>query len=202
MKIDKDTYRLEENNYFPIKTIKKQIIIANTFNSEMKHVIGWKNRFNGKNKKTAHYTISESGEIYEHFNSEYQSNYFKDKSLNSKSIIILIENLGWLEKDENNQYITIHGDIYNNPDNVITKKWREHEFWVKYTDNQLEATLELVKQLTDEFFIPKTIFSHNTKIEDLHDYQGILYKSNLEKFYTDLTPVWDYKKFKQKLEKN
>lgn len=201
MKIDKETYRLDENNYYPVKNIKKQIIFANTFNTEMKHVMGWKHRLNGKNKKTAHFTISESGEIFEHFNSEYQSEFFNDKEIDSKTIVILIENLGWLQKDEKNEYITIYGDIYNNLENVLTKRWREHEFWVKYTDNQLVSALELVKQLSDEFFIPKTIFGHNTKVEDLHDYQGSLYKSNLEKHYSDLTPAWDYKGFKLKLEK-
>lgn len=201
MIIDKDKYRLGEDNYFPIKTIKKQIIIGNTFNSEMKHVIGWKYRLNGKYKKTAHYSINELGEVFEHFKPEFQSKFFNDKEIDSKSIIILIENLGWLEKDENNQYITIYGDIYKNQDNVLTKKWREHEYWVKYNEIQMESALELVKQLSDDFFIPRTIFSHNTKVEDLYDYEGSLYKSNLEKHYTDLTPAWDYKIFKQKLEK-
>lgn len=201
MKIDTKTYPLTVDNYHPIKTIKKQIIIANTFNSEMKHVLTWKNRFNGKNKKTAHFTISETGEIFSHFNPEYQSNYFNDRYLDSKSIIILVENLGWVEKDEKNRYITINGNIYNNPDNVITKKWREHEFWVKYNKEQVDAILELLNHLTEEFFIPKTIFGHNTKIDDLSDYQGILYRSNLEKHYSDLTPAWDFKKFKELLEK-
>lgn len=201
MIIDKEKYCLKESNFFPVRTIKKQIILGNTYNSNMKHVMGWENRFNGNNKKTAHFTISESGEIFNHFDPEYQSSFFNDRYLDSKSIIILIENIGWLEKDEKNRFITMYGDIYKNTDNVIARKWREHEFWVKYNEKQVESALELINQLTEDFYIPKTIFGHNTKIDDLSDYQGVLYKSNLEKYFSDLTPAWDFKSFKEKLEK-
>lgn len=201
MIIDKETYVLDEKNYFPVKTIKKQIIIGNTFNTDMRHVLGWKTRFNGNYKKTAHFTVSESGMIYCHFDPEFQSSFFNDRYLDSKSIIILIENIGWVERDEKNRFITMYGDIYKNTENVIAKRWRDHEFWVKYNDKQVESVLELLNYLADEFYIPKTVFGHNTKIDDLSDYQGILYKSNLEKYFSDLTPAWDFKKFKEKLEK-
>jgi len=201
MIIDKQIHNLSENNFFPVRTIKKQIILGNTFNSDMKHVLSWKNRSNGNYKKTAHFTISESGEIFNHFDPEFQSAFFNDRYLDSKSIIILIENMGWVEKDEKNRFITMYGDIYKNTDNVIAKKWREHEFWVKYNEKQVESVLELINKLSEEFYIPKTIFGHNTKIDDLSDYQGVLYKSNLEKYYNDLSPAWDFKSFKEKLEK-
>ena len=32
-------------------------------------------------------------------------------------------------------------------------------------------------------------------------YKGVLYKSNIERHYTDLNPTWDFKTFKTKLEK-
>jgi N-acetyl-anhydromuramyl-L-alanine amidase AmpD len=201
MIIDKEAHILNENNFFPVRTIKKQIILGNTYNSDMKHILSWKNRLNGNYKKTAHFTISESGEIFNHFDPEFQSSFFNDRYLDSKSIIILIENIGWVEKDEKNRFITMYGDIYKNADNVITKKWREHEFWVKYNEKQVESVLELINHLSEEFYIPKTVFGHNTKIDDLSDYQGVLYKSNLEKHYNDLTPAWDFKYFKSKLEK-
>jgi hypothetical protein len=54
--------------------------------------------------------------------------------------------------------------------------------------------------LCDEFFIPKTIINHNTKIEGLAEYRGVIYKSNIEKHYTDLNPTWDCEEFKNKLE--
>jgi hypothetical protein len=54
--------------------------------------------------------------------------------------------------------------------------------------------------LCDEFFIPNMAISHNTKVDTLSDFQGVVYKSNIEKYYTDLTPAWDFENFKNKLE--
>jgi Na+/proline symporter len=63
-----------------------------------------------------------------------------------------------------------------------------------------DSALNLVSNLCDEFNIPKNVISHNTKINNFFDYRGVLYKSNLNKNYTDLNPSWDFDKFKQKLE--
>ena len=52
----------------------------------------------------------------------------------------------------------------------------------------------------DTLIIPKKIVSHNTKIDNLFDYTGVLYRSNLDKNYTDLNPSWVFDIFKEKLE--
>ena len=49
MNINED-YVLNENNYVSIECIKTQIVLASTFNHDMKHVIGWQNRHNGNYK--------------------------------------------------------------------------------------------------------------------------------------------------------
>ncbi len=64
----------------------------------------------------------------------------------------------------------------------------------------MEASVELAKSLCSEFHIPMTSLSHNTKIDNLSDFNGVLYKSNLDKQHTDLSPAWDCKLFKNKLE--
>ena len=49
--------------------------------------------------------------------------------------------------------------------------------------------------------IPVKAISHNTNIDNANTYKGILYRSNFNKFYTDITPAWDCKDFKTKIER-
>lgn len=199
MVIDEETYQLEEKNYIPIECIKKQIVIGNTNNRDMKHVIGWNKRNNGQYKKTAAFTIDAAGVVYQHFDPKYQSKYFNKLEQNTKSIIILLENDGWLtRKSGADVFYNWKGDIYNGI--VVGKLWRGYKMWAQYSDKQVEACVELVNKLCDEFFIPNFAMSHNTKIDDLSDFQGVIYKSNIEKYYTDLSPAWNCEEFKNKLE--
>ena len=199
MVIDDKTYQLEEKNYIPIECIKKQIVIGHTNNNEMKHVVGWKKRHNGRYNKTAAFTIDAAGVVYKHFDPKYQSKYFRKLELDTKSIIILLENDGWLtRKNANSAFYNWKGDIYNGK--VIGKLWRGFNMWSHYSDKQFEASAELVTMLCDEFFIPNVAMSHNTKIVDLSDYHGVVYKSNIEKYYTDLSPAWNCEEFKNKIE--
>lgn len=200
MVINNVTHKLSEDNYIPVECIKSQIVLGQTFNHDMKHVAGWKNRYDGKNKKTAAFTIDAAGLVYNHFDSKYQSRFFGDLELDSKSIVILIENDGWLTNVENNKFITWVGDIYNSQQEPIEKRWRGYQFWAPYTQEQFDSALMLVNMLCEEYYIPKTVVSHNTKIETLEGYQGVIYKSNIEKYYTDLNPTWQFIDFKHKLE--
>ena len=201
MILDETTYSLTEKNYRKNETEKTQIVIGHTLNSDMKHVIGWKKRYNGKYKKTAAFTIDAAGFVYKHFEPKYSSEFFEEEELNNNSIVILLENHGWLLKDiEKNEYITWVGNIYNKPIDISERRWRNYKYWDRYTDKQFESTLELINTLCEEFNIPKTVLGHNTKVDNLFNYKGVIYKSNLEKYYTDLSPSWDYENFKNKLE--
>lgn len=201
MIIDETTYALLSNNYIPKETDKKQIIIGHTGNNNMKHVIGWKHRNNGSYKKTAAFTIDVAGSIYRHFDPKFTSMYFNDKKLCNKSIVILLENDGWLVKDvQNNQFLTWIGDIYKEPNGIVEKKWRGYNYWCPYTEEQTQSTQDLVRMLCNEFSIPLTSISHNTKIDNLLEYEGVIYKSNLSKDNTDLSPAWDCESFKNKIE--
>ena len=127
--INKETYQLTDKQYSNVKTIKKRIVIGNSFSVDMNHYSGWLNRYNGKYKRTAMYTISLDGEIYEHFSPEYHSEIIGNKEFDESTITILLENEGWLIKDLNdeNRYITYVGNIYNRIDEVFVKKWRHNK---------------------------------------------------------------------------
>ena len=65
MKIDKETYKLGEDNYVHLVSRKQRIVFGNTFTNGMKHFIGWNKRWFGKYTKTATYTIGINGDIYD-----------------------------------------------------------------------------------------------------------------------------------------
>ena len=199
MIIDEQTYRLEEKQYIPIECIKKQIVIGNTWNNNMRHVIGWHKRNNGQYQKTAAFTIDAAGVIYKHYEPTYQSKYFSTLEQNTKSIVILLENEGWLTRNlSDERFYNWKGNIYNGI--VVGRNWKGQNKWASYTQEQMDSCVKLVDSLCDEFFIPKTVIGHNTKIEDTSGYNGVLYKSNLEKHFYDVSPAWNCDEFKNKLE--
>lgn len=204
MIINKDTYKLGLTNYIHEETIKNKILIGNTFTTNMNHYVGWVTRYNGKYKKTANYTIKLDGTIYEHFNPKYYSNFTDDISFDKTIISIVLENEGWLIKDLNdeNKYINNVGNIYNRVDDVIIRKWRSNKYWAPYSEKQLESTIKLINKLCIEFDIPLEVISHNTKINKVNNYKGVLYRSNLNNYFTDVNPSWDFTNFKDKLEIN
>lgn len=199
--MDKITYRLAGRNYHRENSIKKQIILAHTSSSDMGHMYRWNNRLNGNNKKTAAFTITRDGLQYEHFDPSYYADFTGNIEIDKKSIVILLENDGWLFKTlENNVFINWIGNIYNQPDDICLKKWRGFTYWAPYTEKQVESTLNLVNDLCNEFQIPKVVVSNNVKIDDAAEINGVLYRSNLERHFTDLNPSWPFKEFKTKLE--
>lgn len=201
MRIDNLTYILTPSNFVPIETEKKLIVIGHTFNHDMKHYVGWCHRYNGEYKKTAAFTITKEGDVYRHFSPRYYARFLTSNDLNVKSIVILLENDGWLIKNgERNEFLTWLGDIYKQPSEVVEKRWRGYIHWASYTSEQLESLAILVKTLCERYKIPLNVIGHNTKVDRLFDYTGVLYKSNIEKHYTDLSPSWDCELFKNKLE--
>lgn len=202
MKINKKSYPLSPSNFVEAITIKKQIVLGHSSSTHAELMEKWKNRLNGAYMKTAAYTIDAAGTIYEHFNPSYCSDIIGNVDMDTRSIVIILENEGWLtKKDEENEFLNWVGHIYNKPEAVIEKRWRNYQYWAPYTEEQLDSAAKLASHLCDEFFIKKYAVTHNTMIDDLEDFSGVLYKSNIQKYYTDLSPAWSCENFKYKLEK-
>jgi N-acetyl-anhydromuramyl-L-alanine amidase AmpD len=199
MTIDCTTHSLKENNYNPIKTKKNKIIIGHTSSNMMNHVNGWHKRLNGKYKKTSHFTVSLDGKTYKHFDLDYYSNLMHDENINKHSVFVLVENEGWLENNKN-RFINYFGDIYNRSDSVFKKTWRNKNFWAPYNEKQIDSCAELVNHICEELSIKKEVITHNTLIDNIYSCEGIYYKSNFQKYYTDISPAWDFNKFKNKIE--
>jgi len=177
---------------------KKQIIITHTLRRVAPLLVSFKYRSNGKYSKLPHYIITREGKIIKLLDDNLIPNNFNDINLNNNSIVISLENLGWLEKQPlKNAHINWLGDIYSGK--VVERKWRDYFFWHPYTDIQLDKTAELCVSLTKTHNIPLTCIGHNTKVKGSESYNGILTKSNFDSGSTDLSPAFNFDYFVKKL---
>ena len=97
--IDKKTYKLSDKNYYEKEFIKHQVVIGNSFSENLNHLKRWEHRLVGEYTKTYTFTIDRKGNIYQHYDTKYYSDFINDKMIDKKIISITIENQGWLLKD-------------------------------------------------------------------------------------------------------
>ena len=178
---------------------KTQIVLVHTSRNHKDYLLSLIYRFNGKNPKLPHYLINREGKIYQILSNSEYSKYFSEENINKQSIIISLENLGWLEKEPlTKQYVNWIGDIYNGV--VYEKKWRDYFFWQPYTEEQINSTVELTKKIFEENSIKKSVIGHNTKINGIEKFEGIVTRSNYFTETTDLNPSFDFEYFLKKIE--
>lgn len=190
--VDIETYKLPEDNYHKEVYDKTQIIIGHTHRVGMLHYGSWIYRLNGKNKKSATFTINKEGVVYQHYDPKYYSN-FVDNQQDKASISIILENVGWFRKDNMiDRYVDWLGHNYKKqPDEVMMKRWRNHVYWDKYTKSQMESLQELVVRLCEEYKIPKDFIGNNVYNEDVDLFKGITFRSNYYQESTDVSPAFE-----------
>ena len=178
---------------------KIQIILLNTLRDKETFLNSVKYRFNGKNQKIPNYLITREGNIIQLLENTESPKFFLDKKINQNSIIVCLENLGWLQKEPlNENYINWIGDIYKG--NVFEKKWRDYFFWEPYSEIQIEATAFICKKLFEEISIKKQVVGHNTKINGAERTEGVLCRSNFSQDFTDVNPSFDFELFLKYIE--
>lgn len=179
---------------------KKQIVLTHSSRPIVEYTNSLKFRFNGNPNKLPHYLVSRDGKVIKIMDDDINGNFTNNDAINYKSIIICLENLGWLEKVSlKDYYINWIGNIYKQK--VFDKKWRDYFFWQPYTDIQIEKTAELCRFLCDKYNIELRFVGHNTKVKGVESFLGILTRSNFDDFATDISPAFDFEKF-NKLLKN
>lgn len=179
--------------------VKKQIILCHTSREADEYFASLNFRHNSKFNRIPNFLVDRWGKVFQLLPETSHSNFFRDDNINRNSIIITLENLGWLEKKPlSSHYINWKGNIYN--EQVYEKKWRDFFFWQPYTTNQIEMTAELCKLLTEELKINKRCIGHNTKIDGVHKFEGIVVRSNFSSNYTDLNPSFNFETFEKILE--
>jgi len=173
---------------------KKQIILCHTSREVEEYLASLKFRYNSKYDKVPNYVITKNGTILQLLPNEGHTNFFPEENINRNGIVICLENLGWLEKKPLTSYhINWKGSIYKQQ--VYEKKWRDFFFWEPYTSEQIKTTAELCGHLINEIRINRSCVSHNTKIDGIENFEGIVTRSNFNSKYTDLNPSFNFETF-------
>jgi len=178
---------------------KYQIILIHTSRNAENYLQSLKYRYNGKFKKIPNYLITKNGKILQLLTNNEYSEMFSNGNVNKNSIVICLENLGWLQKEPlKDYYVNWIGDIYKGK--AFEKKWRDYFFWDPYTEEQINSTVELSKKLFEELGIRKNIIGHNTKINGIEKYEGVTTRSNYESIFTDVSPSFSFEEFIKKVD--
>jgi N-acetyl-anhydromuramyl-L-alanine amidase AmpD len=175
------------------KTKKTQILLCDTQRRVDDFVMKLRYRNNQKYDDIPHYIITKTGKIYKLFSENYSSKTFGIKEDN-KQIKIALENLGWLNKN------TITGVLYNwigDPyrGEPFIKKWRDYYFWDPYSEEQLDALVELCKDICKKHSIPYQTVPSQGYISNVRKFTGISCKSNFLNIYTDINPSFNFNIF-------
>ena len=178
---------------------KRQIVLCETFRNSEDYLNTIKFRNNGNYTKVPNYLITKEGKVIGLLPDDCYSNFFKKNEIDRQSIIICLENLGWLKK------LPIEGDYQNWIGGVCNskpfeKKWRDKMYWDEYTPEQVESLVDLCKKLTKKFSINKTFIGHNTKVDGVQIFNGIVCRSNYNNKYTDPNPSFKFEEFKTSIE--
>lgn len=175
---------------------KKQIVLTHTSRNVEDYVSALKHRFNGKYDKIPHFIIKKDGEVLQLLDTTVFSNYLDNEVVNKLSIVICLENFGWLKKNPlNSSYVNWIGDIYK--EGIYERKWRGHYFWEPYSEYQMESLKQLTLFLCEEYNIPTTCIGHNVKVDGIEKFGGIVTRSNYTTDSTDLSPAFDFEEYKK-----
>jgi len=173
---------------------KKQIILCHTSREVEEYLASLNFRYAGRYDKIPNFVVTRRGKILQLLPENSNSNFFTEDNINRNSVIVSLENLGWLEKKPlSNHYINWKGSIYM--EQVYEKKWRDFFFWQPYTTSQVEATAQLCNQLLDSLQIEKRCIGHNTKVEGVSNFEGVVSRSNFDATFTDLNPSFNFETF-------
>lgn len=173
---------------------KKQIVLTHTGRDAEEYLVSLRFRMNGNYKKVPHYLITKNGKVIQLLRDTDTSDYFFNSMINKNGIIISLENLGWLEKVQlKDYYINWIDNIYKGV--PYERKWRDYFLWDPYTDIQLKTLAELCKKINETNKIKLNCIGHNTRLDGMEKYEGILTRANFDSKFTDVSPAFDFKKF-------
>jgi len=175
---------------------KKQIVLCHTSREVGEYLTSLRLRHNGNFTRIPHFVIDREGKILQLLPLNATTDFFTNDALNNETIVICLENLGWLvKKPLSTIYLNWIGNIYKQE--VYEKRWREYGLWQPYTDEQVDKTSKLCQWLCDELSIPRIFVGHNTKIDGIEMFSGVCSRSNFSQRYTDLSPAFDFNNFKK-----
>jgi N-acetyl-anhydromuramyl-L-alanine amidase AmpD len=182
------------NNFVGTNQNKTQIILTHTSRDVEEYLTSLKYRMNGKFPRIPHYVVAKDGSVIQTLSEEQYSDFFYYSQINEQSIIVSLENLGWLEKVPlKDQYTNWIGNIYKGV--PYEKKWRDYFLWEPYTEAQMLSTAELCIKIVNKHNIEKKSVGHNTLINGIENHGGIVSRSNYNNDFTDVSPAFNFDRF-------
>ena len=195
-----ETYKLKNEYIRSNDKAKDKIVLCHSYSYGLEHIEGWKHRDKSKNYSITPFSIGSDGEVYQHFAPRLTHNLISEQ-VDPSIIGITLVNIGPLTLNPfNGTFNNWLYDVHRGED-LVSKEWRGYHYWEAYTLAQETSVYQLVTYLLSEYNIPKYIIPHNTKLDNAEYTEGVLYRSNFNKNYLDLSPAWDYDGFKNKFEK-
>ena len=197
-RIDKETYAVKEVNHYKTQLAKTQIVIGFSLRKDHNHIIRLQNKEYKKTKKWNTFTVTRDGQIFQHFDPKYHSDFLGIKEADKKIISVILENMGCLFKNPSSDYINWLNEMCPK-EKVISKSILGYEYWEIFSDEQIESTVMLCRYLCDEFSIPKAMIEFPYFHKDIIKYRGIAFRSNHMNDSSDTNPIFEIAKFNEML---
>jgi len=196
MRIDKETYKIKQQNRYKTRTAKTQIVIGTSLRKNNYHITRLQHKDFGESKKWNTFTISREGNIYQHYDEKFHTDYLGVKEGDKRSISIVLENMGCLFQTETNKYMNWLNEYCDN-NNVVEKEWLGYYHWEKFYDPQLESFILLCRELCEKHSIPKIFIDFHTYHKETHKFRGIVFKGNYIEDSSDMNPLLDIPKLNE-----
>lgn len=193
LNIDKHTFAIDDNNRYKVNSVKTQIIIAISLRKKNYHITRLQHKEMGKSKRWNTFTICRNGDILQHYDDVYHSDFLDIKNVDKQSISIVLENMGCLFYVNNNKYVNwLNEECELN--RVGLKKWKGYDYWEIFNDIQIESLAKLCVMLCEKHNIPKEVIGFQHHHKEIHKFKGILFKSNFIDECGDTNPLFNQTK--------
>lgn len=196
--IDDTTYPTKEHNRYKVKSPKTQIVIANSLRKKNYHIIHLQHKELGRTKTWNTFTIDRGGKIFQHYETDYHTDFLNKKNADKHIISIVLENMGVLFKTDDGKFVNWINEECSEK-LVEEKKWLGYNYWEKYSDKQLKSLGKLCEMLCQKHNIPKELIEFQHYHKDIHKFKGIAFRSNHIQDSSDMNPMFNLKTFNKQL---
>lgn len=198
MIIDATTHYKTSESHYEVEHEKTQIVIGRSLRKKSYHITRLQQQEFGRSKKWNTYSITRSGEIYQHYDDKFYSDFLDIKDADVKSISIVLENMGSLFETKTGEYINWLTEMCD-PALVVENNWRGYRYWEKFTDNQMKSVSELCLYLCKKHNIPNICIDFDHYHKDIINFKGIVFRSNYLENSSDVNPNFDIESFNKSL---
>lgn len=200
MQIDTTTYPTKEINRYKVKSPKSQIVIANSLRKKNYNIVHLQHKELGNTKSWNTFTIDRDGNIFQHYDPEYHTDFLCKKSADKHIISIVLENMGVLFKTDDGGFVNWINEECDSK-LVAEKKWLGYYYWETYSNKQMKSLMSLCEYISEKYNIPKELIEFQHYHKDIHKFRGIAFRSNHIQDSSDMNPLFNLKNFSKLLNK-